>query len=357
MKGTDSLELSNIKDGMIIKNYKELCKLLNEKEKTGKSKQLQLKEWKRYFDYDKHGQNFIINIIYDEPLNNNQKNIYIKHIEYILLNYIYQQKGYKIQTTLNKLLPEFNFISDNYFIISDKELKKRLNCENSNWYINHYKYRVEKKIKETFNSALNSLKNRRLIEYQWVYMIKRIYKIDDIQELIIDIHEADEIEINIIKDIEKEVLEDMNYYNINLVFKYGRKYEFYSKVNKLLKERYDIDQCWQEIKILFTKEYIENGLKETDKQIDYLRKKETHKRMLNDKFTNAIDKQAEYYYNKYKVKYFGELNRMDKKYLYNSKNYLYSQRKLNEWIGKLNNNISNIENIYKANSKKEEKLN
>jgi phenylacetate-coenzyme A ligase PaaK-like adenylate-forming protein len=98
------MDLSRLKERMIVKNYKDMCKLLGEEIKTGKSKQYQLKEWKRYFDYDKDKQNFIINIIYDEPLEHNGKNIYIQHIEYLLLNYISQQKGYKIQLTFRQLL-------------------------------------------------------------------------------------------------------------------------------------------------------------------------------------------------------------------------------------------------------------
>ena len=33
---------------LIIKNYKEMCKILKENEKTGDSKKAQQKEWKRY---------------------------------------------------------------------------------------------------------------------------------------------------------------------------------------------------------------------------------------------------------------------------------------------------------------------
>jgi uncharacterized protein YqiB (DUF1249 family) len=42
------MDLSRLKERMIVKNYKDMCKLLGEEIKTGKSKQYQLKEWKRY---------------------------------------------------------------------------------------------------------------------------------------------------------------------------------------------------------------------------------------------------------------------------------------------------------------------
>ena len=48
-----------LKTNQIFKNYKELCEYLDEPIKTGKSKQLQLKDWERYFSYEKEGQKFI----------------------------------------------------------------------------------------------------------------------------------------------------------------------------------------------------------------------------------------------------------------------------------------------------------
>lgn len=53
--------------GLEIKNYKELCSLLNEKQKTGESKQIQLSNWQCYFSYSKRGHKFIIEEIFDIP--------------------------------------------------------------------------------------------------------------------------------------------------------------------------------------------------------------------------------------------------------------------------------------------------
>lgn len=53
--------------GLEIKNYKELCSLLNEKQKTGESKQIQLSNWQCYFSYTKKGHKFIIGEIFDIP--------------------------------------------------------------------------------------------------------------------------------------------------------------------------------------------------------------------------------------------------------------------------------------------------
>lgn len=48
--------------------YKELCSLMGQNEKTGKSKQLQIKDWKRYFDWkNPTTQKYEITEVYDEP--------------------------------------------------------------------------------------------------------------------------------------------------------------------------------------------------------------------------------------------------------------------------------------------------
>ena len=57
-----------LKQGQVIKNYKELCKILDMPIAAGNSKILQLKELKRYCKYKKDGNKIIIAEIYDKPL-------------------------------------------------------------------------------------------------------------------------------------------------------------------------------------------------------------------------------------------------------------------------------------------------
>ena len=61
------MNLSSIKIDITYKNYKSLCDTLNEPIKSGKSKQIQLQDWKRYFNYNKNGNSFIITDIFDIP--------------------------------------------------------------------------------------------------------------------------------------------------------------------------------------------------------------------------------------------------------------------------------------------------
>lgn len=270
--------------GLIVKNYKQLCVILNQEPTTSNSKKSQHKEWKRYFDYEKSGQKYIIIKIYSEPLPRNDKrllgnnSIYIKHIELLLLNYLSRQQGYTATLTLKKLFLLLGMINLKYIEENTEQIKKH--SDNiTTFQINHFYQRTYQKLREIMFSSLNNLKNRRLIDYEELTMIN-IQEFDVIIE-----REATEQEKNIIRDIEKEVLINMGLESITLVHLKFKTKEFYNKINNLLKTRYDINYTYKNIKILFTKKYIDQALLETELIIE--------KQMLNDKIIKTIDEQAE----------------------------------------------------------------
>lgn len=66
---TLDIDTNNIEVGQIVKNYKELCVLLGQKiSQGGSSRKAQLKEFARYFKWERDGQKYIITDIYDTPL-------------------------------------------------------------------------------------------------------------------------------------------------------------------------------------------------------------------------------------------------------------------------------------------------
>lgn len=77
------MKIENLEKGMVIKNYKELCKMLEIKTTTGEAKQNQLKELAELVEYHKDGNKFVIDNI--EKLSdfvhihdNNNNNIYYR---------------------------------------------------------------------------------------------------------------------------------------------------------------------------------------------------------------------------------------------------------------------------------------
>lgn len=124
----------NIYEGLIVKNYKEMCQLLDEKITDGNSKKSQLNNWKRYFDFQKDGQKFVILKVYDKPFPTDEarqkrEGIYIRYIECLLMRAIAQSStnGILIVTQSN-LYRELGMVNDRYSEYYKAKLKKR-SCE------------------------------------------------------------------------------------------------------------------------------------------------------------------------------------------------------------------------------------
>ena len=62
------MKIENLKVGMVIKNYKVLCELLEIPEKDGNSRKCQLQNLERFIRYEKQGFKYIITEIFNDPL-------------------------------------------------------------------------------------------------------------------------------------------------------------------------------------------------------------------------------------------------------------------------------------------------
>ncbi len=126
------IDTSKLELGMVVKNYREMCKILGEEVCGGDSKKAQLKEWARYFLWEKKGQKFIILDIYDEPLpkedGRTNKNIYVQYIGVILTKILSKQKNSKepFYITTNQMWKLLGMINNNYKNISLDELNDRI---------------------------------------------------------------------------------------------------------------------------------------------------------------------------------------------------------------------------------------
>lgn len=166
-----AIDTSKFSVGTVIKNYKKLCELLNEETRTGNARIAQLKEFKRYFNWQKSGQKFIITDIYTDPLEKEDKrkfgnnSIYVKYIEVILLKYLSKKSGYTQTLTKRKWWELLGIVNHKYATTSTQELEK-LDYTVTEWEIKHFYQRCNKKLEEILFSALNSLKSRKLITYE-----------------------------------------------------------------------------------------------------------------------------------------------------------------------------------------------
>ena len=62
------MDISKLFVGQEVKNYIEMCKLLGQIPVKGKSRQLQVKNWERYFRFDRNKQKIIIKEIFEIPM-------------------------------------------------------------------------------------------------------------------------------------------------------------------------------------------------------------------------------------------------------------------------------------------------
>ncbi len=153
--------ITNISEGMVIKNYPELCSILGQPTyKTGSnSYKAQLKEFERYFKWEKYGQKFVIVDIYDEPLpkqdgrKKGNNSIYVTYIEAILLKYLSCKKDYTCYLTKNQLFYLLGMINGYYKRITLPELEM-LDIRITKWELDNFYFRCNQRLTEILFSAL-----------------------------------------------------------------------------------------------------------------------------------------------------------------------------------------------------------
>jgi len=176
------MNIDKLSVGLIIKNYKELCTLLDIKVMTStNSKKAQFKELERYCIYTKQGQKITIVEIFQTPLDkedlrqegNNTK--YVEHVKELLLHKLSETEGYKYTLTKDRLLNLLGMVNPSY--LEKGKFKKMIEKKDErikNFDINHFYLRANDKLTKILFSSLNSLKNRFLINYREIDIVVRL---------------------------------------------------------------------------------------------------------------------------------------------------------------------------------------
>lgn len=289
------INTSNLKVGQVVKNYKELCALLEEEFKQGgDSRKAQLKEFARYFEWEKSGQKFLITDIYDTPLpkeDGRNKGKYVKCIEIILLNYLSKQKGYTYTLSKKKWWELLGMVNRKYDNVSQEELLE-IDPVITKFEIRQYYQRCNKKLEEILFSALRSLSSRKLID--WGIETVIVTRIQGKTHFRV----ANEFEKKMILRAERYVLHKiMHLEKMFNVFAKQKQDEFYRLVNEILED--SLDKDWQyyykQVKIIYNHDQVIEAIPDIEAE---LRKLE-----LNDKVVNALNEHAEEKYRKERKKY------------------------------------------------------
>lgn len=319
-----------------IKNYQELCGLLDIKTVGGKQKQLQLKNLERFCKLEKNGVKFIVKDIYASPKEKLDKRVYGNHsvficdIESILLNYFIKQGKTECSFRKKELWNTLAMINDNFYLFYEDKLLfiEALQIEDERiepWHVNNFYQRVRNKLNELTKSALNNLKNRKLIKWEEVTVARKTsrdgrYKYFDVR---------DSKDLQKVMECEKAALIKLGCENLKQVI-YNKdnkiNYDKYAKIrNQELKEELGWDFVFKRYSIICNQKYLEMGLKENEKRL---------KENFNTKLIEVIDFQADSLYKKNKIK--NEEKKKGEKIFSFRKSYPAIQRELSERLLKLN---------------------
>ena len=189
------IKTENISVGQCVKNYKELCSLLDDTIKEGaRNRQFQHKDWERYFSFDKNGHKYIITEIYSEPIpkvenrgksegsRNNYKGIYAEIIDVLLLQYLLKEESNlkdtcKIYTTNNKIAEATGIINCNYrTAFSNQEkfyntVKKEFDIKTNTYCMKDVFDMIKTKIREIVKASLDRLQKSEQLEYESCYFV------------------------------------------------------------------------------------------------------------------------------------------------------------------------------------------
>lgn len=279
---------SKLDTGLILKNYRDLCRTLNEEIKEGKrNKDFQLKHWARFFSMEKvEGTNKLAILeVFGEPLPkidgrvNNGRNTsnskYLDYIKPILINYIIEN-DYYIEDSFAKIVEGIGLFNyEEYKLLQDnhERFAKLHNIDEE--IAKDYSASIRNTVEGSLKSAFNNLKSHGLATlYEHGFMIM---KNNHRQEV------ATDKEVDKILEAETEVYTEMDI-NYQRRILGGLNDAFKRKVSNKL----SIANYWRVHIVDLDKEVKE----ETETNIEELIKEyinTTHKSTVNKRKTKGFD--------------------------------------------------------------------
>ena len=283
------------------RNFNEVCETLGwEKGKVGNSRKAQLKKFEELCTYERKGNSYTI-ISLNSSLSSRYK--YSKtqksDLEVLLINLLLKNNGNIISTKKylfellgmvnNKYVDSYTYNRDCSYLSNKLEVERDI-------VIYCYEM-VTRKCSELLQRTLDSLENNNIITYDRVMCVKR----DEYEEGIDRF--ATEEEILIIRNIEEEIIKEMNIKNSSaLLFNNRLKQTFKHLVYNKLHVCSDVDYYYYSYNIrLIPQQYtmtISSLEEKEESRIKYILKEKIKTALINsikkgyyktmDKFSNTI---------------------------------------------------------------------
>lgn len=274
---------------MIIKNYKELCDILKVEPTTGYSKIKQLEWFEEYFTCRKEGHKFIITGILDKPVKPMKDNRggsyntydYTENIEKLILDILAQnQNTGRVFLSKNRFFHALFMINSNYIDYNwnrTEELSRHLDISEDN--IQEWLDTTGGVLERSLESALRNLRNQSLIIWSKEITLRKLEEVYGSEYLIEEKYEdkdgrckttyikhkkyeevtreANDWEKKFILKTERTIIESLNCESKQDIIKNGLWNDFKNKLDKTLKDAYDILYHYQSYKILSNPEHIQ----------------------------------------------------------------------------------------------------
>ncbi|WP_143083064.1 hypothetical protein [Salibacterium qingdaonense] len=258
-------------EGQTIKNYKALCAELEMEIKRDNSKKAQIKELERYIAYHKEGHQIIIDEIYDEPLpkedgrgksegSRNNNTVFSDTIKTLLLHMLASKNNHQIKKTKNRILMDMHAINSNFSFCSEyvKATAEHLNIDRHIVY--DYFSTTRNMLHQKLNTALNQLSKKSLIHYQQIIMVY-----DGSHR------EATTEEVKNILELERELLDEMGFEEINHVRESAKWKKFKEQIENRVQRHVGVTFYYQAYDIIISEKYIE---REYQKMLDWILEEE-----------------------------------------------------------------------------------
>ena len=307
-------------DNKTIKNYKEMCILLQEKITGGTSRIAQHKEWERYFKFYKNGHKYIIEEVYEEIMSkkddrkNGNNSIYVKYIETIILHLLSVQIDQTMICTKKSLFTQLGMTSLKYIDNSIRGLLVKTYQFKQN-DIDDFDSRASKILDRILFSALNNLQNRCLLNWRQELHIRAKNESGKTDEWV-----ADDEEIRRFVELKYEVLQEMGisegnenkYDKLYDIYLYRKADKFYKLLDEKIKQECNWDGTHISYRIIYTKKNIINAIPRTEKQLQVLQDNqlEENKSLLNDTIIIALNQNAKSHYDNLHNKFFDEYDQL-----------------------------------------------
>lgn len=294
------MNVDKLYEGMVVKNYKEMCNILGENyySASGKVKSNQLEKWQRFFSYENKGHKFIIKTIYSEPLPDMSKIrvLYTGIIELLIMQYLNDAESDEIFISKSKLYQYLGMASKRYFDYKKEYHEGRLEDVCDRYCIQ----RVDGKLNDILHSALESMRKRFLITYRYDYVVyERSSNGYIIQRLMTS--EEEKVILSIYNKVLNEYGEKFGIPNINIQSIYSRRLttQFYSEVETRIKEVFPLwESHHKKLRIIKCNEGLKKAIPIKQDEIKKL-SQQSKKIELNFRVCESLKKQMQNKYNNY----------------------------------------------------------